>query len=159
MNYKIAIVIISLSVPASGQAEEPRTVTAPEFRFRQELDEGGPTTVGDGRLTLVHGGMQAWLVEARAGKVVVTPLHHKTSYSRKLEIKTFAFSADGRLVATGTGDVNSDGNDTCGEVYVWEVATGKLVAKSHKDIGEVRQLAFSRDGTKLRVDCLDVSGK
>jgi WD40 repeat protein len=54
-----------------------------------------------------------------------------------------AFSPDGRFLAAG-GDPQSP-------VNLWDLATGRIAGSLRADCGRVRQLAFSRDGSRLAV--------
>jgi WD40 repeat protein len=54
-------------------------------------------------------------------------------------ISAVAFSPDGTLVLTGSGDKT---------LKLWDVATGKLLRSFDGHIGEVRSVAFSPDGTR-----------
>jgi RNA polymerase sigma factor (sigma-70 family) len=54
------------------------------------------------------------------------------------------FSPDGRLLASSAGGTA----DKPGEVYLWDCATGKLVATTHTE-KSVRSIAFSPDGKVL----------
>ena len=142
---------------ATGRTEDPAVPPGPTLKYFQNSHMSGPVSADDGRVTLVHSGTEAWIVKAEDGRVVVIPLRHKTrGYPQ--EIKTCAFSKNGRLVATGTGDIKSDGKDTNGSVCVWDVGTGALVARGEQT-GEVFHLAFSEDDRELRIDCRELSGK
>jgi WD40 repeat protein len=157
------VLAICLSVAAAGAPEDPTKLLQkgelPGFKYHVELKKPGTATTPDGKMTLRHDGMTAWIIDAATNRAVRLPLEHTTNSRRKLQIKAFAFSPDGRYVVTGTGDVECDHRDTCGEVYLWEVATGKLLRKSTTDLGEVRRLTFSDDGKTILVDCLEISGK
>ncbi len=52
------------------------------------------------------------------------------------------FSADGKLVAGGS---------FCGQVHVWDVATGKTVGRPFSIGGELARIAFNPEGTQLAV--------
>ncbi len=52
------------------------------------------------------------------------------------------FSADGTLLAAGT---------FCGEVYVWDLATGRPLGRPFSIGGELSQIAFSPDASRLAV--------
>jgi hypothetical protein len=56
-----------------------------------------------------------------------------------------AYSADGRLLASGSMD---------GRVMVWKAGSGERLA-SFADVGEARALAFSPDGLRLAALCMD----
>lgn len=66
-------------------------------------------------------------------------------------VNALAFSPDGKLLATGSGDPSRSG-----EIKIWESATGRLVRdidRPHKDA--VISLAFSADGTQLASGAAD----
>jgi RNA polymerase sigma factor (sigma-70 family) len=56
-----------------------------------------------------------------------------------------AFSPDGKLIASGGGDVQRRDN----AVHLWEAATGKLIRRFDGHHSGVSSLAFSPDGCKL----------
>ena len=59
-----------------------------------------------------------------------------------------ALSRDNKVLATGLVDIPGDE----GEVWLWEVATGKLLEKEHVG-GPVYSLSFSPDGKTVEVKC------
>jgi WD40 repeat protein/serine/threonine protein kinase len=61
-------------------------------------------------------------------------------------VKNAAYSPDGRLLATGVGDIVR--NDA-GLVKVWEVATGREVLQLHGHTDPIYGVAFSPDGRRL----------
>src|SRR5262249_35417815 len=122
--------------------------------------KSGPTKSPDGKLTVKAADGRAQMVKVATGKPVGPALGHADiRRTEKLSI-TWAFSPDGKLLATAFSGDTVGGGDTMGDVRVWEVATGKLVAvpKRH-DIGYVRSLAFKPDNKTLVIDCDVVSGK
>jgi hypothetical protein len=77
-----------------------------------------------------------------------------------MRIHTWAFGLGGRLLATASSA--GDGEDTVGEVRVWEAATGKLLAvatDAEFDLGRVHTVAFSPDGKVVVIHCEEISGK
>src|SRR5262249_28229698 len=120
----------------------------------------GPTTSPDGKLTVKADGRQAQMIETATGKPVGPALGHADIGGTKKLKMTWAFSPDGKLLATAFSGDSVGGDDSAGDVRVWEVATGKLVAASKRgDIGYVRSLAFKPDNKTLVIDCEKVSGK
>jgi hypothetical protein len=73
------------------------------------------------------------------------------------------FSRDGTCVAIGAGDLDGKrAGDSAGEVKVFEIATGKLLAQiddSKGDVGYVNSVRFSADGSHVEVNCEEISGK
>jgi WD40 repeat protein len=140
----------------------PRQDAGLKFKLKVKNLTPGLRTSPDGKLTVQFTGLKAHVVEAATGKAVSVPLE-----LRKLRgdsrITAFAFSPDGKLVAVGSGDpAGRSKGDTAGEIRVWEIATGKLVASidpARGDIGYVHCIAFSEDGKTVLVDCLELSGK
>ena len=59
-----------------------------------------------------------------------------------------AFSADGKLLASGGGNLVPGGNNT-GELFLWNPVTGKRMATLPSQGGRVRALDFSPDGKIL----------
>jgi hypothetical protein len=77
-----------------------------------------------------------------------------------MRIHAWAFSPDGRRLATASSEGN--GEDTVGEVRVWDVATGTLLAvatDARYELGRVHTVAFSEDGRAVLIHCEDISGK
>jgi hypothetical protein len=77
-----------------------------------------------------------------------------------MRIHIWAFSADGRLLVTASSE--GEDEDTVGEVRVWEVATGKLLAvatDARFDLGRVQAVAFAPGGRAVIVYCDEMSGK
>ncbi len=64
------------------------------------------------------------------------------------ECRATAFSADGRLLAVGDNHLGKADSPE-GQVWVWEVDTGRLVRTLKGHGGPVRSLAFSGDGKQL----------
>src|SRR5262249_25844912 len=102
--------------------------------------------------------LTARVVEAASGKPVGPELRHSPRRDG-MRINTWAFSADGGLLATASSE--GDGVDTVGEVRVWDVATGKPVATAtdaRYALGGAHPLAFA-DNRPLLAGCDDISGK
>ncbi len=112
----------------------------------------------DGKLIAsVADDMVCRLWDARDGKLVHELRGHreKTPHDFPSMLYAVAFSADGKLLATG---------DKVGHIVVWDVATGKELAAVEApvmytwdkvqrlhSIGGVRSVAFSPDGKQLAV--------
>jgi hypothetical protein len=169
----MALVALGLLAWATGgaPAAPPGTGTAPALgaapnapvRFEIRHAPGGrpgPLASPDGTLTVrVVGDLHALVVQTESG----IPAGPVLSHSRRragMRITTWAFSPDGRLVATASSA--GDGVDTVGEVRVWDVATGRLLAVATDAgyaLGRVSTVAFSEDGKAVLVHCADISGK
>jgi hypothetical protein len=120
----------------------------PRVRFRichARNGIAGPRISPDRKVTVqLQGPLQARLVEVGSGNPVGLVLRHSRR-REAMRIHDWSFSPDGRLVATASSD--GEGEDTVGEVRVWEVATGRLVAVARDarfDLGRVHAIAFFR---------------
>jgi WD40 repeat protein len=161
------VVVVALACSSGWcQADKEKPKVQIEYRVSQNGRppdiEGGLKTTADGKLGVKVQGLTARVYDLATGKPFGPPLRHKDSFpNRKMEITAWAFSPDGALLATGLGDPSSGTTDTEGEVFVWEVATGKRIHTTgkHRSIGRVTGLAFSGDGRTVVVACLDESGK
>jgi hypothetical protein len=63
-------------------------------------------------------------------------------------------------VATASSE--GEDEDTVGEVRVWQVARGRLVAvatDARFDLGRVHAIAFSEDNRVVLIHCEELSGK
>ena len=157
------VVVCLVAWTAAADPPPPTTTAAPNlFRFEIQhtrTGKAGPTTTPDGRLTVkVVDDLTARLVEAATGKPVGPELRHSPRRDG-IRINTWAFSDDGRLLATASSE--GEGVDTVGEVRVWDVATGKLLAvatDARYALGRVHTVAFA-DSRTLLVGCDDISGK
>jgi hypothetical protein len=87
---------------------------------------------------------------------------HVFDETDRLKISCWCFSPDGKWVAIGAGYVTHlrSGDNNIGDIRVWDTATGKLVAEGPNRIGQIRQLAFSKDGKMLQfaADQFDIDG-
>jgi WD40 repeat protein len=156
----VAVCLVAWTVAA---APPPVGTTGQDlFHFNIQhtrTGKAGPTATPDGRLTVqVVDDLTARLVEVASGKPVGPELRHSRRRDG-MRLTAWAFSADGRLLATASSE--GDGVDTVGEVRVWDVATGKPVATAtdaRYALGRVYTLAFA-DSRTLLVGCDDISGK
>jgi hypothetical protein len=136
---------------------------APPVRFQiRHARNGipGPRISPDGKVTVqLLGPLQAQLVEVGSGNPVGPVLRH-SQRREAMQIHDWAFSPDGRLVATASSE--GEDEDTVGEVRVWEVATGKLMTvatDARLDLGRVHAIAFSEDSRIVLIHCAEMSGK
>jgi hypothetical protein len=165
-------VLVTLSLlawPTGPAAAVPPGCEAPPapaggpIRFEIRHGPGGQPghrASPDGRLTVaVVADLQARVVEAGSG----TPAGPVLGHSRRrpgIRIHAWAFSGDGRLLATASSQ--GAGEDTVGEVRVWEVAGGRLLAvatDARYPLGRVHTVAFAPDGRTVVIHCDDISGK
>ncbi|HEV3260065.1 MAG TPA: hypothetical protein VG013_24620 [Gemmataceae bacterium] len=156
--------VISLlaAVPRWCPADDKDLQDKIVFKLRQKGLKGGPKISPDGKIGVKVRGLTVQLYEVGTCKLIGAPLKH-TKRRDDTKITTWAFSANGKLLASGAGDPRGKRqHDSAGEVKVWEVATGKeLAAVSDRgaDIGYVHTVAFASDGITVLVDCEEISGK
>lgn len=79
------------------------------------------------------------------------------------QVTHWDFSRDGTRVAVGAGDPSGRGRDSAGEVKVFDIASGKLLAQINDtrgaNVGYVYSVQFTDDGTEVHVFCDEISGK
>lgn len=124
------------------------------------LEKNGPRVSPDGKLKVkVLDTRSVQLVEADSGKPRGPVLSHANRRS-DMSIRTWAFSANGKLLVTASSD--GGGSDTAGEVRVWDVKSGALLAAAtdaDHDLGHVHAVAFTDEKGTVKVDCEQVSGR
>src|SRR5262245_10168254 len=170
----ISVLLTTTVVHAAGTAQgggaDPKSKSKAKLIFQytskgypsKDYHESpsGPAKSPNGKLSVQVDGLSLQLYDRMTGKQVRVLRHPDRPRKGVMVVSHWAFSPDGKLIAVGVGDGKSKGDpvDTAGYVHVWEVATGKLVASSGRDIGRVTGLKFLDDNT-LQVYSYDVSGK
>jgi eukaryotic-like serine/threonine-protein kinase len=66
-----------------------------------------------------------------------------------------AYSPDGTLIVTGSGETSEGENTTPGDVQVWDADTGKELHRLQKHKGFITGVAFSADGNLLASSSTD----
>jgi hypothetical protein len=170
---RMTLVTLGLLACATGAAPAgplatqtaPALGAGPNAPVRFEISHAaggrpGPPTSPDGKWTVkVVGDLQALVVEAGSGRPAGPVLRHSQRRDG-MRLHAWAFSPDGRLLATASSE--GEGEDTVGEVRVWEVVTGRLVAVATDagyELGRIATVAFSEDGKAVLIHCEDISGK
>lgn len=146
---------------ASGGAD--RTVRfwklgTPRLPQEKSAERSAPLQTGEAQHLLVLGGCAVYapdgkllatpgpdnsvsLYEAAAGKLV-------RSLTGSTGCNCLAFTPDGNIVAAGDSYHGRSSNPR-GRVYLWEVATGRLLRTIEGHDSDVRSVAFSPDGKVL----------
>lgn len=120
-----------------------------EARWTQHVDKQplGALMLKDGALMLAKASGETFTLDLTPRWELVRAIGDSTKVDSPLtdRVNALAFSPDGKLLATGSGDPSRSG-----EIKIWDLATGKLVrefVKPHKDV--VLALDFSSDGRQL----------
>ncbi len=109
----------------------------------------GLTECPGSKIKLEVDGLTGQLRNATTNEAIGPQLRHSSS-GDGAKIVCWAFSPDGKLLATGAGYKNKSGDgESMGEIRVWDVATGKLLAKRRRGMGYVHGLAFLKDSKTL----------
>jgi hypothetical protein len=111
------------------------------------------------KVKLKVAGQDAQLYHGAAMKPLGPKLRHNVDRTGAA-ISCWAFSPDGKLLATGASYTNHKGDrESLGQIRIWEVATGRLVA-CKDNLGEVQGVAFRNDGKTLlfRADYREIDG-
>src|SRR5690242_16776992 len=108
MSHHLASGLAALCLAAlPAVAAEPPPPAANAFRFEIQhtrTGRAGPTTTPDGRLTVkVVDDLTARIVDTASGNPVGPELQHSPRRDG-MRITTWAFSADGRLLATASSE-------------------------------------------------------
>jgi len=100
--------------------------------------------------TLVGGGtsrnVQVWRTDDGTSQFTLNHAH---------QVSKAAISPDGSTVATGTCAIFANADCTNGEVWLWDLPTGRLIKKLAGFPDMVESLAFSVDGSSLIVGSRD----
>lgn len=154
----LALVLAGAAVDVRADKGDPDDIV---FKLHQHGFRPGPRKDPAGKLGVRVKGRTAQLYSLRSGKLIGPPLQH-LDRRPDTRITCWAFSPNGKLLATATGDPKGKAEgDSAGEVIVWDVATGQDVATVSDrtdDVGYVNAIAF-KNNRVLLVDCDDISGK
>ena len=150
---------MAASFAAGQDSKSERKGEAAKFEFNRGDAKGGLQESKDRKYTLKVEGETAQIYDAATNKPVGNKLHHNRSNKSLVELKItcWAFSRDGKNVATGAGikRFNDHGDIDVGDVSIWEVPTGKLIASFRKEeygeegVGIVKAVTFSKDGKTI----------
>jgi hypothetical protein len=156
-----------LSLVSAAETSAPEGGETVKLSFQEGDASGALRESPDKKVKIKVDGSTAQVRDAATGKPVGKALVHDApdaNGTARMTIHCWAFSPDGKLVATGAGyrrgKVGETDNE--GQICVWEVASGKRVADSRrgKRLGSVREVAFSKDGKTVlfRADRWEIDG-
>jgi WD40 repeat protein len=110
------------------------------FRFWVAGEAKAPVFSPDGTLLVSLCEEGICLLDAESGDQI------RVMEAVEGDISSAAFSPDGQLLAATAGGY---GYETAGRLYVWETASGKLLAAPEGHLGTAWDVAFSPDGTVI----------
>ena len=120
-----------------------------EGRWTRRIDKEPLAALAwqDGKLQVAKGSGETVELDIMPRLELVRTFGDSTKVDSPLtdRVNAISFSADGKLLATGSGDPSRSG-----EIMLWDIASGKLVRafnKPHKDA--VLALDFSADGKQM----------
>ncbi len=126
-----------------------------EARWTHHLDKQplGGVILRDEALVVAKASGEAFTLDLTPRFDLVRTIGDSTKVDSPLtdRVNALAFSPDGKLLATGSGDPSRSG-----EIKLWDLSTGRLVrefVKPHKDA--VLALDFSHDGRQLASGAAD----
>lgn len=147
---------VSLAVFAADESETPSAISI----VRQSIVKPGPLTSPDRKYTVLAKDNSACIIDVAAEMPAGPWLVHSDSGRKAKRAILWAFSPNGKYVATAFSADTVGGGDSAGDVRVWEVPSGKPIA--HRDwatTGYVRALLFSENSRVLFIQSDNQSGK
>jgi WD40 repeat protein len=158
---RIPLLLFAAVLTTAVTAKDKTAAPTVEFYSGQKDIKERALNSPDGKRTIHRDGTAvARVIDIKTGKPAGPELRHSKDY----KVLCWAFSPDGKRVVTGAGRMHMSDKglfDNEGEIRVWDLATGKLLAEHKKNIGSVRQVVFTDDSQDVRykADRHELSGK